>query len=387
MNNKYNLNLINQLDNENLYEENLFDLILEKADINELKNEHFYLSHHEQGSVYGNFEALLKRKSEYKSTNIQCMYEKITVKCKEHLLKPLYFVSLNKKDYILEQSGYEIFKDVNMYVRKLSKGEAVALNDTEEKFVIDWFFKVTPNIYIKKEDTDEVTQLYEIFNRQKAYLNAKNDKSTINHFFENHGMKKILSLFTIEQRNSLMKEQLSHTEIINSYYKKLLRQKHFDLAQNLTNSSAKQIVDTLYAQVSEHELIWFKIFLEKGTALNLSDLEKKLENKHVPPPYKEKTKISAALLGGIELLRKVLPEIKDEKIIKLFFVATIEAQNERYYMELRSFVDLPNDDMFREYINKKDIHKKSIDAIEKELFKNKLENKYAAKEKSKQPKI
>lgn len=387
INNKYNRNLVNQYKNEDLYEESLFDFILNNTDLVELKNSQFEISYQQATTVSGNFEAFLHKAIEYDYPVKKLMYQKIVEKYQNELLKPLYFISINKKEHVVEQAGYEIFKDINGYIRDLTKGKVKKLNDTEEKFVIDWFFKEPPTIYITKNDIQEVKQLYNILYNQKAYLNAKNDKSAINNFFENHGMKKIFSLFTVEQRNDLMNEPLSHKEIITSYYKKLLRQKHFDLSEQLVNFSAKEIVEQLKEQVSSSEKDWFKVFLEKGSGLSLSDLEKKLENKFFAMSTKEKTKSSLALQGGMNLLKKILPEVQDEKVIKLIFVATIEAENERYYLELRSFLDLPNDEQFRTYINKKQIHKKTIDQIENEVLRLKLEDKYTTKEKTKQPKI
>lgn len=387
INNKYNRNLVNQYKNEDLYEESLFDFILNNTDLVELKNSQFDISYQQATTVSGNFEAFLHKAIEYDYPVKKLMYQKIVEKYQNELLKPLYFISINKKEHVVEQAGYEIFKDINGYIRDLTKGKVKKLNDTEEKFVIDWFFKEPPTIYITKDDIQEVKQLYNILHNQKAYLNAKNDKSAINNFFENHGMKKIFSLFTVEQRNDLMNEPLSHKEIITSYYKKLLRQKHFDLSEQLVNFSAKEIVEQLKEQVSNVEKDWFKVFLEKGSGLSLSDLEKKLENKFFAISTKEKTKSSLALEGGMNLLKKILPEIHNDQIIKLIFVATIEAQNERYYLELRSFLDLPNDEQFRTYVNKKQIHKKTIDQIENEVLRLKLEDKYTTKEKTKQPKI
>lgn len=387
INNQYNRNLVNQYKNEDLYEESLFNFILNHTDLIELKNSQFDISYQHSTTVLGNFEAFLHKAIEYDYPVKKLMYQKIVEKYQNELLKPLYFISINKKEHVVEQAGYEIFKDINGYIRDLTKGKVKKLNDTEEKFVIDWFFKEPPTIYIRKDDIQEVKQLYNILYNQKAYLNAKNDKSAINNFFENHGMKKIFSLFTVEQRNDLMNEPLSHKEIITSYYKKLLRQKHFDLSEQLVNFSAKEIVEQLKEQVSNVEKDWFKVFLEKGSGLSLSDLEKKLENKFFAISTKEKTKSSLALEGGMNLLKKILPEIHNDQIIKLIFVATIEAENERYYLELRSFLDLPNDEQFRTYVNKKQIHKKTIDQIENEVLRLKLEDKYTTKEKTKQPKI
>jgi hypothetical protein len=129
------------------------------------------------------------------------------------------------------------------------------------------------------------------------------------------------------------------------------------------------------------------VFLEKGTGLSLNNLEKKLEGKYIEQLFLEKYKISAALKGGIDLFKKLLPEITDTSIISIMFVAVIEAENYRLYLELRNFVDLPLDNKFREYINNKTIYKKTIDMIEKEILKNKLEDKFEIKPKIKPIKI
>lgn len=387
MKNKYNRNLVNQYNNSDFYEPELFDFILDKTDLNELKNHQFDISYHHTEYVKGNFEAWLKKGIEYTNAEKSMMHDKIHEKYHHDLLTPLYFISLNKKEYVLEQAGYEIFKDINQYIRSLSQQKVKALNDNEEKFVIDWFFKGPPSIYIKKEDTAEVHELYKLLYNQKDYLNKKNDKSVINNFFENRAMKNIFSLMTIEQRNSLMNEPITYQQIIKKYYSQLLRQKHFDLAHQLSLFSAQDIVSSLKEQVSTNEQEWFKVFLEKGTSLTLNNLQKKLENQYVPPPIKEKLKETTALKGGIDLLKKLLPEIKNSHIVTLFLVACVEAQNETCYKQLRSFVELPIDEKLQDYINRKDIHKKSIDQIEKEILKDKLENKYVSREKTKQPKI
>lgn len=387
MNNKYNINLITQYKNEELYEEELFTFILNKTDLNELKNNSFDIDYQQSVSIKGNFEAFLEKGIEYDYPFKREMYQKIQEKWHKELLTPLYFIQLDKKEYILEKSGYEIFRNINNYVKYVVENKIQRLNDSEEKFVIDWFFKEPPKIYLHENQKKEIEEIYQILYHQKEYLNKKNDKSKVNNFFENHGMKRIFALFTIEQRNSLMNEQLTTKEIITTYYKKLLRQKHFDLANQLINFPTNEIIKELKEQVSTNEKEWFKAFLEKGSALSLNDLQKKFEGKHVPLPYKEKPKVSAALQGGIDLFKKLLPEITDISVTYLMFVAVIESQNERLYLELRSIVELPQDDKFRQYINQKTIHKKSIDMIEKEVLKNKLEDKFDAKPKVKPTKI
>jgi len=119
----------------------------------------------------------------------------------------------------------------------------------------------------------------------------------------------------------------------------------------------------------------------------MSELNNKLLLKPIPFNGRERKKVSQALEGGINLLKKLQPELQNDKLIKFMFAAVIEAENERLYLELRSFVELPQDDIFRQYINQKSIHKKSIDVIEKEVLRNKLEDKFENKPKIKPTKI
>lgn len=387
MENKYNSNLINQYKNENLYEESIFDFILKKTDLNELKNTQFDISYQNTISIKGNFEAFLYKEIEYDNSINKIMYEKIQNKWSNELLKPLYFIKLNTKEYILEQPGYEIFKNINNYLKQKSEKKISKLNDTEEKFLIDWFFKEPPKIYLQSNQTKEINELYQILLNQKDYLNKRNDKSVINNFFENHGIKKIFSLFSQEQKDNLMTEKLSYQEIIKSYYPKLLRQKHFDLAEQLQTFKSQDIVSYLIENVSDQPEQWFKTFLEKGSTLTLNELDSKILLKPTPIYGKEKKKNILALKGGIDLLKKLQPELQNDKLVKFMFAATIEAESENLYLELRKFIELPQDDNFRKYINQKSIHKKSVDVIEKEFLKNKFEDKFENKPKAKQNKI
>lgn len=389
MENKNNINLINQYQNQELYEDNIFDFILIKTDLKELKNTQFEISYQKKINIKGNFEAFLYKRMDNNNSIVKIMYEKIKKKWNNELLNPLYFIKFKSKDYILEQPGYEIFTNINNYLKKKSENKINNLSDTEEKFVIDWFLKDPPQIYLQSNQTKEINELYQILLNQKEYLNKRNDKSAINNFFENHGMKKILSLFSQEQKENLMSEKLSYQEIIKSYYNNLLRQNQFDLAAHLYSFNSKDIISYLNENISDKPEEWFKVFLEKGSALTFNELDNKLllSPKKIYEYKREKNKNLEALKGGIELFKKLQPELQNEDLIKRMFVTTIEAESENLYLEIRKFTELPQDEKFIEYINQKTIHKKSISIIEKEILKNKLENKFESKPKSKQNKI
>lgn len=387
MQNKYNSNIVNQYKNESLYLEEIFDFLLSKADLKELKNIQFDMGSSNSIYIKGNFEAFLYAGIEYDYPNKKIMYQKMQEKWTKELLKPLYFIPLNDKTYILGRSGYECFKNINEYLKDVVKGKVQRLSESEEKFVIDWFFKEPPSLYISKEQTQEINELYQILFNQKEYFNKRNEKSKVNNFFENHGMKKILSLLSKEQINSLMTEQLSHEEVLKAYYPKLLRQKHFDLAKQIDSFDNEDIITYLINNVSDNPEQWFKPFLEKGSALTMAELNNKLLLKPVAMYGKEKKKVANALQGGVDLLRKLQPDLQDPKLIKFMFAAIIEAENERLYLELRSFIELPQDEVFILYMSQKKIHKKDILTIEKEVLKNKLEDKFDSKPKAKQLKI
>lgn len=387
MQNKYNINLINQYKNEELYEEDLFELILSKTELKELKNNQFDMGSSNGVYIKGNFEAFLYSGIEYDYPKKKIMNEKIQIKWKSELLKPLYFLPLNQKEYVLGRPGYEIFKNINEYLKDLVKGKSEKLNELEERFVIDWFFKEPPSIYLSKDQTQEINELYQILFNQKDYFNKRNEKSTVNNFFENHGMKKILNLLSKKQVNSLMNEKLSHEDILKAYYPKLLRQKHFDLAKQLDNFENEDIVTYLMKNVSDKPEEWFKPFLEKGSALTMAELNNKLLLKPVSMYGKDKKKVANALQGGVDLLRKLQPDLQDPKLIKFMFAAIMEAENEKLYLDLRSFIELPQDEVFVLYMSQRKIHKKDILTIEKEVLKNKLEDKFETKPKMKQSKI
>lgn len=386
MKNKYNINLINQYKNEDLYEEEIFNFILQNTEINELKNSFFEIDYRNATSVKGNFEAFLNKQIEYSSPIKKEMNKKMNEKWGKELLNPLYFVSINKKEYILEESGYEIFKNVENYLRKVVKNNIQKINDYEEKFVIDWIFKNPPKLILRGNEKDEINVLYNILLNQKEYLNKKNNGLKTNIFFENMDIKKILGLFSQEQRENLMESKITYEEIIDSYYKRLLKQKHFDLAKQLEPFDSKEIFNYLKENISEKSEDWFKIFIEKGSGLSLLELNNKISTSKVFYGKKGK-KSSKALEGGVELLKNLFSELKNENIVTLLLIAIIEEQNERLYIELRSFTEIPDNEKLKKYMNSKTINKKPIEIIEKEVMKNKLEKDFPAKEKIKPLKI
>lgn len=388
INNKFNLNLMNQYENESLYNEELFDFVLANTDINELKNNQFSIGYHNNITVMGNIEAYLTKGIKYDSEIKTQMYNKIQEKYSKELLKPLYFIQLHTKEYIVESAGYLIFENINYYLKDLGNNKVAKLTDTEEKFVIDWFFKETPVINLSKSNSAEINELFTIFSNQKEYFNKRNDKSIINNFFEHAGMKKMFNLFTDEQKNSLMNEKLNHEEVLKSYYSKLLKQKHFDLAEQIKEFDNKDIVSYLHKNVSEKPEDWFKAFLVKGSGLSFENLNNKINGIAFYQSDRESKRDSSALSGAIDLLKKLHNNLPNENVVKLIFASIIEAKNERLYKELRTFIELPQDEKFQKYLNQQKIYKKSIDFLEKEMLHDRLEAKLDNdKPKTKQNKI
>lgn len=387
MNNIHNRNVINQYKNQHLYNNEIFEFILSKADINELKENQYEMGYHNNYQTKGNFEAFLMNGVQYNEPLKIEMNNKVQNKWRNHLLKPLYFIKLTEKEYILGQPGYEIFKNVHEYLRNLVEGKIEKLSDTEEKFVIDWFFKETPNIYLGDNNKEEINMLYEIFFNQKEYVNKKNEKSAVNNFFAHHGIKKIIALFSEEQKNNLMDKEIGLEEIIKTYYPKLLRQKHFDLADQLKPFDNDDIIKCLKENVSEDSIQWFKPFLEKGSGITLSYMDSKINLKGRTFYDKEKTKITNASYGAIKLLKKLHTHFDCQNIIKLTVCMIVECQNESLYKELRSFVELPKEETFQKYCSQAKLRQKSIEYIEKEVLKDKLEEKFDSKHKGKTNKI
>lgn len=374
MKNIYNINLVNQFKNPELYIDKLFNSILSKTDIKELQKENFSICFRKEINIKGNLESFLENGIRYPDLNKERMYVKMKSLWKEELLKPLYFVEFNSNIYILEQSGYEIIVNTDKYLTLLSEDKVPALTDTEEKFIIDWSFKEsTIHIYMRNEKT--INFIYNIFKNQKDYINKKNEKSTVNNFVQNKELKNILKLFTQEQKESLMETAIKSEEIIKIYYSKLFKKNMFDLYEQTRQFTSKEIVQSLKENISLDEKDWFKVFYEKGSALTTKELNNNINNitngLNFSPP-KEKI---LALREGIKLLKKIHKDFAHEEVSKLMITAIIKIKNLDLYKDLRTFIELPQDIMFKDFLNRSSIGGKTLDVIEKEIKLIKLKEK------------
>lgn len=435
MKNKYNLNIINMIKNEELYINNIFQILLKDSDVQELKSESFSVSSYgKKNTITTNIEGFLYGQEKYlneESSDKKEMIELFKEYYKKELLEPLYFTSIKKKNYVLTINGFECYQNPEKYFKnlvlkkkdddnknspltgyyfehiekskkelsdKIEKSKVNYLNDTEEKYIIDCIFEEGFKINLNKEkDIDSIDLLFNVFWNQKEYLNKKNDKSQMNLFYENRALKEYLSLFSEEQRNSIINENIDCKSIINLYFSKLLKQNHFDLVNQLRSYSSKEVLEGFsnYLDINKKEkennknILLFKPFLEKGTSISIHHLEALSQGSPIPMSGIKKKSYPQALKQGIDLFIKLKDELsKDERLVKIIFVAIINANSMTNYLKLREHINLPTgDEKFNEYLDMVKINGKTVSHLEKEHLMNKLEKSLDEKKIIKKTKI
>ena len=200
--------------NEELYINNIFQILLKDSDVQELKSESFSVSSYgKKNTITTNIEGFLYGQEKYlneESSDKKEMIELFKEYYKKELLEPLFFTSIKKKNYVLTINGFECYQNPEKYFKNLvlkkkdddnknnpltgyyfehiekSKKELSHnvkelninyLNDTEEKYIIDCIFEEGFKINLNKEkDIDSIDLLFNVFWNQKEYLNKKNDK-------------------------------------------------------------------------------------------------------------------------------------------------------------------------------------------------------------------
>lgn len=382
--NKINKNFINQIKNKELYEENLFTFIVQNIDLKTLLNDTYHLFYSKESiSVESNLEGFLAYNLLEDIEEHQKIKNKIYSHIGDNLLSPFYYVSMKDKKYVLKSSGMGILREYNFdnFFTKISNGILPKFNEDEEKFFIDFIMNYEFKMYSPSESTKK--QISDILLNQKQYLNQKNDKSSINIFYENKNLKTILSLYSSEIVSEITDNTMNEQELVKLYFGKNFRKKIFDLSAQLENKDPLKIIDALGKQTkSKHLMKWIEPLISKGVQLDLIDLElfycgkKKPISYHTHFPQKKVNMAAVSEMVSLVGLVKDNVEIKEEELSKIFIIVML-AGREAPYIKLRSMFEIPTNSemqLFFANLGAKALGNRSIREVEAEILKNKIES-------------
>ena len=165
----------------------------------------------------------------------------------------------------------------------------------------------------------------------------------------------------------------------------------------LRSYSSKEVLEGFsdYLDINNKEkednknILLFKPFLEKGTSISIHHLEALSQGSPIPMSAIKKKSYPQALKQGIDLFIKLKDELsKDERLVKIIFVAIINANSMTNYLKLREHINLPTgDEKFNEYLDMVKINGKTVSHLEKEHLMNKLEKSLDEKKSVKKTKI
>ena len=117
MKNKYNLNLINQINNVELFDKNLLQFIIQNLDIHELLNHSYYINMHSDINVDGNFTAFLYSKKFNNDDNPVINFLTSNIEINQ---EPIFTVQHKNKKYQISQNGFNSFKNFHNFFNNLS---------------------------------------------------------------------------------------------------------------------------------------------------------------------------------------------------------------------------------------------------------------------------
>lgn len=384
MKNKYNLNLINQINHVELFDNNLLQFIIQNLDMHELLTHSYYINMHSDINVDGNFAAFLYSKKFNNDDNQVINFLTSNIQINQ---EPIFTVQHKKKTYQISQNGFNSVKNFHTFFNNPSYQP---LQKNEEELIIDLLLNDNNLIYLTFLQDNGKENFKQLLINQTPYLHSLNT-NTKNVFLENKSLKKALALYSFEENKNIIKQQINVDEIIEKYYKKLFHVKNFDLSSHLQESSSLEIVNAFKKHTqSNNFFVWVNKLLHYGANSSYNDLIRctknpfsNIEKNHSP----KKCYFSA--LNEIVSLAKIVKNdynFTEDEIFQLF-VLSIKSQRKTLFLSLRENFELPfNNPTYSSALNNWVINKTPIHEIEKEVLKNELDKSLPISSQSHKPK-
>ena len=384
MKNKYNLNLINQINHVELFDNNLLQFIIQNLDMHELLTHSYYINMHSDINVDGNFAAFLYSKKFNNDDNQVINFLTSNIQINQ---EPIFTVQHKKKTYQISQNGFNSVKNFHTFFNNPSYQP---LQKNEEELIIDLLLNDNNLIYLTFLQDNGKENFKQLLINQTPYLHSLNT-NTKNVFLENKSLKKALALYSFEANKNIIKQQINVDEIIEKYYKKLFHVKNFDLSSHLQESSSLEIVNAFKKHTqSNNFFVWVNKLLHYGANSSYNDLIRctknpfsNIEKNHSP----KKCYFSA--LNEIVSLAKIVKNdynFTEDEIFQLF-VLSIKSQRKTLFLSLRENFELPfNNPTYSSALNNWVINKTPIHEIEKEVLKNELDKSLPISSQSHKPK-
>ncbi len=384
MKNKYNLNLINQINHVELFDNNLLQFIIQNLDMHELLTHSYYINMHSDINVDGNFAAFLYSKKFNNDDNQVINFLTSNIQINQ---ETIFTVQHKKKTYQISQNGFNSVKNFHTFFNNPSYQP---LQKNEEELIIDLLLNDNNLIYLTFLQDNGKENFKQLLINQTPYLHSLNT-NTKNVFLENKSLKKALALYSFEENKNIIKQQINVDEIIEKYYKKLFHVKNFDLSSHLQESSSLEIVNAFKKHTqSNNFFVWVNKLLHYGANSSYNDLIRctknpfsNIEKNHSP----KKCYFSA--LNEIVSLAKIVKNdynFTEDEIFQLF-VLSIKSQRKTLFLSLRENFELPfNNPTYSSALNNWVINKTPIHEIEKEVLKNELDKSLPISSQSHKPK-
>ncbi len=369
-----NSNLINQINNQELYEPNLLEFLLNNSDLKHLQADLY--NNYSSNGVYlkSNFEGFLYTKFYEKDSE---MKSKIYSFFGDKLEEPKYFADVEEKKYndVLSKNIFLFFrKGANAYLEGVHNKTEEPLNPTEEKFIVNYILNKDASFYLNENAKEE---LYNILYNQREYLQFKNSKSQKNIFLQHDKLKKVLDMFTNDKVELIIGEKPTSESLVQTYFKKLHRSKVFDLNEKLKGREPEEINQAMEKVLGKYsDLNWFSNLVKYGTGLGLPFFDEVYISGKFEAVFRQvinERKPSAVLemINLIGLTKDVSQLGKDPDDIAKVFLIVASTGRETYYLKLRESFEIP-EHINASFINLK-IGKKTVKEIESEILQIKLE--------------
>ena len=384
MKNKYNLNLINQINHVELFDKNLLQFIIQNLDIHELLNHSYYINMHSDINVDGNFTAFLYSKKFNNDDNPVINFLTSNIEINQ---EPIFTVQHKNKKYQISQNGFNGFKNFHNFFNNLSYQP---LQKNEEELIIDLLLNDNNRIYLTFLQDNGKENFKQLLINQIPYLHSLNT-NTKNIFLENKPLKKALALYSFEENKNIINQQINIDEIIEKYYKKLFHVKNFDLSSHLQESSSFEIITAFKKHSkSDNFFVWVDKLLHYGANTSNNHLIHCTKNpfSNIEKSHASKKCYFSALNEIVSLAKIVKNDYKftEDEIFQLF-VLSIKSQRKTLFISLREEFELPlNNSTYSSALNKWVINKIPIHEIEKELLKIELDKSLPISSQSHKPK-
>ena len=384
MKNKYNLNLINQINHVELFDKNLLQFIIQNLDIHELLNHSYYINMHSDMNVDGNFTAFLYSKKFNNDDNPVINFLTSNIEINQ---EPIFTVQHKKKTYQISQNGFNSVKNFHTFFNNPSYQP---LQKNEEELIIDLLLNDNNLIYLTFIQDNGKENFKQLLINQTPYLNSLNT-NTKNIFLENKPLKKALALYSFEENKNIIKQQINVDEIIEKYYKKLFHVKNFDLSSHLQESSSFEIITAFKKHSkSDNFFVWVDKLLHYGANTSNKHLIHCTKNpfSNIEKSHASKKCYFSALNEIVSLAKIVKNDYKftEDEIFQLF-VLSIKSQRKTLFISLREDFELPlNNSTYSNALNNWVINKTPIHEIEKEVLKIELDKSLPISSQSHKPK-